>query len=207
MKKTSPLLALLVATLLALTACGSNRSSNASGDTSTGARFDKADVAFAQGMIPHHQQAVQMSRMARSHAAGVAVTKLADGIEAAQGPEIDTMTRWLKAWGKSVPTSSNQHGSAGGGMKGMEMGDGSHMDTSNMPGMMSARDLGQLDRARGARWDQMFLTMMIDHHAGAIEMARAEQAHGSNPDAIALAKRIEAAQTAEIAKMHSMLRK
>ena len=207
MKKMTALLALLVATVLTLTACGSGQTSNTSGDSSTAsARFNKADVEFAQGMIPPHQQAVLMSRMARSHASSTEVKKLAADIEAAQGPEIDTMTQWLKDWGKDVPSSSKQGGSSDGDMGGMDMGDGSHTSTGNMPGMMSAEDMGRLGKTHGADWDHMFLTMMITHHEGAIEMSKTEQAHGKNADAVALAKKIEAAQTAEIAKMKTMLK-
>ena len=198
MKKLTALLALLLAGVLGLAACGNDDTSNSSGDTST-ARFNNADVEFAQGMVPHHQQAVVMSQMAETHADSPEVKKLAADIEAAQGPEIDTMTQWLQDWGKDAPSSS------GSDMGGMDMGDGSHMDTGDMPGMMSDDDLHQLDRAHGADWDRMFLTMMIQHHEGAIEMARTEQSHGQSPAAVALAKKIEAAQTAEIATMKDML--
>ena len=199
MKKLTALLALLLAGVLTLAACGNDSTSNSSGDTST-AQFNDADVEFAQGMIPHHQQAVEMSRMAESHADSPEVRKLASDIEAAQGPEIDTMTQWLQDWGKDVPSSS------GSDMGDMDMGDGTHMDTADMPGMMSDEDMHQLDKAHGADWDRMFLTMMIRHHEGAIEMARTEQADGQNPDAVALATKIQDAQTAEIATMKDMLK-
>jgi uncharacterized protein (DUF305 family) len=198
MKKLTALLALLLAGVLTLAACGSDDTSNPSGNTST-AQFNDADVEFAQAMIPHHQQAVEMSQMAQTHADSPQVKQLASDIEAAQGPEIDTMTQWLQEWGQDVPSSS------GGGMGGMDIGDGSHMDTGDMPGMMSDDDMHQLDQAHGASWDRMFLTMMIRHHQGAIEMATTEQDHGENPDAVALAERIEDAQTAEIATMKDML--
>ena len=198
MKKLTALLALLLAGVLTLAACGNDSTSTSSGDTST-AQFNDADVQFAQGMIPHHQQAVEMSQMAATHADSPEVKKLASDIEAAQGPEINTMTQWLMDWGKDVPSPS------GSDMGGMDMGDGSHMDTADMPGMMSADDMHQLGQAHGSNWDRMFLTMMIRHHQGAIEMARTEQADGQNPDAVALAKKIEDAQSAEIATMKNML--
>jgi len=110
------------------------------------------------------------------------------------------MTQWLQDWGKDVPSSS------GSDMGDMDMGDGTHMDTAAMPGMMSDEDMHQLDKAHGADWDRMFLTMMIRHHEGAIEMARTEQADGQNPDAVALATKIQDAQTAEIATMKDMLK-
>ncbi|GAA2145523.1 DUF305 domain-containing protein [Nocardioides koreensis] len=203
MKKLTALVALLLATALSLTACGDGGTSDTSSDKSTAtARFDDTDVEFAQGMIPHHQQAVEMSQLAESHAAGAEVRKLASDIESAQGPEIDTMTQWLQDWGKDVPSDSDGDM---GGMGGMDMGDGSHMDVDDMPGMMSADDMHELDRAHGAGWDRMFLVMMIRHHEGAIEMARTEQAEGQNTDALALAEEIEKAQTTEIAQMKDML--
>ena len=201
MKKMTALLALLLAAAFSLVACGGNNdtgSGSASGTAST--QFNNADVQFAQEMIPHHQQAVQMAKMAQSHAASPQVKQLASDIEAAQGPEIATMTQWLKAWGKDVPSDSSSDS-----MGGMDMGDGSSMSSGDMPGMMSADDMHQLDMAHGAEWDKMFLTMMVQHHQGAIEMAKTEQASGLNPDAIALAKKIEKAQTAEIAQMQGML--
>jgi uncharacterized protein (DUF305 family) len=199
MKKLTALLALLLAGVLGLAACSNGDTSSSSGDTST-AQFNDADVEFAQGMIPHHQQAVEMSQMAETHADDPEVKTLASDIEAAQGPEIDTMTQWLEDWDKDVPSDASDDG-----MGGMDMGDGSHMDTGDMPGMMSDDDLHELDQARGTTWDRMFLTLMIRHHEGAIEMARTEQAHGENADAVALARKIEDAQTAEIATMKDLL--
>lgn len=199
MKKLTALLALLLAGVLTLAACGNDDTSNSSGDAST-AQFNDADVQFAQGMIPHHQQAVEMSQMAETHADSPEVKKLASDIEGAQGPEIDTMTQWLRDWGKDVPSDSSE-----GDMGGMDMGDGSHMDTGDMPGMMSSDDMHQLGQAHAAGWDRMFLTMMIRHHQGAVEMAKTEQTDGQNPDAIALAKKIQEAQATEIAQMKDML--
>jgi len=181
MKRLFSAIALAVVAALSLTACGSGSSSgNGGGD------FNNADVTFAQSMIPHHQQAVAMAKMAKAHASSPEVKKLADKIEAAQGPEISTMQGWLKDWGKSK---------ASGSMSGM----------SGMPGMMSDSDMKGLDKATGATFDKMFLTMMIAHHTGAIEMAKTEQSKGKNADAKALAKNIEKAQTTEIAQMKKML--
>ncbi|GAB3669133.1 DUF305 domain-containing protein [Nocardioides korecus] len=178
MKRLFGAIALAVVAALALTACGSGSSSgNGGGD------FSNADVTFAQSMIPHHQQAVAMAKMAKAHASSPEVKKLAEKIEAAQGPEISTMQGWLKDWGKSKAS-----GSMGG-----------------MPGMMSGSDMNGLDKATGAAFDKMFLTMMVAHHTGAIEMAKTEQSKGKNADAMALAKNIEKAQTTEIAQMKKML--
>ena len=181
---------LAVVAAFALTACGSGDSA---GDG--GGDFNDADVTFAQSMIPHHEQAVQMAKMAKVHASTLEVKNLADKIEAAQGPEIATMKGWLKDWGEDESSDDSMggmdHGSDDSGMK-------------DMPGMMSDGDMSALDRATGAQFDQMFLTMMIEHHTGAIEMAKTEQSKGKNGDAKALAKEIEATQTSEIADMKEL---
>ena len=193
MKRFLTATALALTAVLALSACGdTDAGTNTAPRSSAAAAYNDADVTFAQQMIPHHQQAVQMSRMAKAHASTKGVKELAANIEKAQGPEIDTMTRWLKDWGKDVPTGYTM----GHGMG--SMGD--------MPGMMSDQDMMGLDRVDGATFDRMFLTMMVEHHEGAISMARAEQANGKNADAVALARTIEDAQTAEVALMKSMLK-
>lgn len=186
MKRLFSSIALALVAALALTGCGSGDSSG-----SGGADFNKADVTFAQSMIPHHEQAVKMAKMAKQHASTAEVKNLADKIESAQGPEVKTMEGWLKDWGES---------DSGGSMGGMD-----HRSGTGMPGMMSDGDMSALGKATGATFDKMFLTMMIGHHTGAIEMAKTEQAKGKNADAKALAKKIEAAQTTEIAEMKKML--
>lgn len=186
MKRIVSSIALALVAALALTGCGSGDSKG-----SGGGDFNKADVTFTQSMIPHHQQAVQMAQMAKQHASTAEVKNLADKIESAQGPEIKSMKGWLKDWGKS---------DSSGSMGGMDQGSG-----TGMPGMMSDTDMSALGNATGATFDKMFLTMMIGHHTGAIEMAKTEQAKGRNAEAKALAKEIEAAQTTEIAKMKQML--
>lgn len=183
-------LAALVAATLTLAACGSNGTGSGSGD------HNKQDVTFASDMIPHHQQAVQMAKMAKAHAGSTDVKQLADDIEAAQGPEIKTMTGWLEAWGEDAPSGSM----SGMGRDGM----GGSMN-EDVPGMMSDDDMTKLAGTTGTMFDQMWLTGMIAHHEGAVEMADTEIAHGKNADAVALAKTIKAAQTKEIAKMRQML--
>jgi uncharacterized protein (DUF305 family) len=191
MKRLLSTLALTLAATLTLAACGSTDTTS-NDSSSSSSDFSKADVTFAQSMVPHHQQAVQMSRMAKMHASTPQLKQLAAKIEAAQGPEIDTMSGWLEDWGKKVPTS---------GMSGM----GGMGGVSSMPGMMSADDMKSLGSATGSTFDRMWLTMMIKHHTGAVAMAKTEQAKGKSADAVALAKKIEADQTAEIARMRTML--
>ncbi|NYI77049.1 DUF305 domain-containing protein [Nocardioides panzhihuensis] len=163
-------------------------------DGHTSAGHNDADVTFAQQMILHHQQAVEMSELAGTRAESQKVKDLAADIEAAQGPEVKTMTGWLGSWGEDVPDE---------GMPGMDHGD---MSSDDMTGMMSEEDMAELENASGAEFDQMFLTMMIEHHEGAIEMAQTEQAEGEFPDAKATAKDIETAQTEEIKTMQALLK-
>jgi uncharacterized protein (DUF305 family) len=142
-------------------------------------------------MIPHHRQAIERAQRGTERAASPEVQQLAAEIEAAQDPEIETMTGWLESWGKDVPGDmSSPH-------EGMAMDD--------MAGMMSDERMTQLEAASGTAFDEMFLTMMIEHHEGAIEMARVEQITGAYSDAIALAEKIESDQAAEIETMRKLL--
>ncbi|MET9342139.1 DUF305 domain-containing protein [Nonomuraea sp. NPDC003804] len=150
-----------------------------------GAGFNDADVMFAQMMIPHHQQAVEMAELAGTRASGAEVKDLAVKIKAAQDPEIRTLRGWLKDWGK--PESAG------------------HMAGHGMSGMMSEDDLKKLEAAKGAAFDRLFAQQMIAHHNGAIEMARTEQAQGSSPAAKELAKTIETTQQAEVAQLQQIL--
>ncbi|GAA3276822.1 DUF305 domain-containing protein [Dactylosporangium vinaceum] len=188
-------------TALLLAACGDHGSmpgmehgsgtTTAVGSASPGAAaFNAADVMFAQMMIPHHRQAVQMAALAGTRAADAEVKTLAGQIKAAQDPEIQTMTGWLSTWGRPAPA-----------MSGMDMGGMGHA----MPGMMSDADLAKLEAATGKDFDKQFCTMMIAHHQGAIAMAQDEIKQGSNPDAKALAQRIVTAQQAEIDTMNTIL--
>jgi len=156
---------------------------------SQNAAFNDADVTFAQGMIPHHQQAIEMAQMAESRAEDSRVLDLASRIEAAQQPEIDTLTGWLEEWGAEDS-----------GMEGMDHGGMDHGG-----GMMSEEDMSALMAASGAEFDRLFLEQMIEHHTGAVEMAVTESAEGQNTDAIAMAGTIRDTQNAEIAEMRQLL--
>ncbi|MFI7347854.1 DUF305 domain-containing protein [Streptomyces sp. NPDC049936] len=153
------------------------------------------DVAFAQGMIPHHRQALEMARLAADRSATPEVAGLAARIEKAQDPEITTMTGWLKTWGEDVPEST-------GSRPGMD-----HSAHSGMPGMMDGQDMAELEKASGRTFDTKFLTMMIEHHEGAVEMAGTEKAEGRYAPAKALADDIVTAQQAEITEMNRLLGK
>ncbi|MGW5346639.1 DUF305 domain-containing protein [Streptomyces sp. HUAS TT3] len=200
--RCAALAAAAVAAGLVLAACGTNDTTNTAGTSaatttapaSTEAdRHNQADVTFAQGMIPHHRQAILMSDMVAAHGASPDVKALAEKIKKAQAPEIETMSGWLKAWGERVPTGVSMDG----------MG---HGDDSGMPGMMDDQDMGRLGNARGNAFDTMFLSMMIEHHEGAIAMAKTEKQQGSYGPAKALADDIITSQTAEITQMRTMLK-
>ena len=160
-------------------------------------QHNEADVAFAQGMIPHHTQAIEMSQLAPERAQSEQVKDLARQIEAAQGPEIDTLTGWLQRWGAPAPQSE---------MPGMDHGSMPGMDHGGMQGMMAPEDMQKLQQARGAEFDRMFLTMMIEHHEGAVTMAETELAQGQFPEAKQMAQQIVSSQQAEIKTMQDLLK-
>ncbi|MBB5867633.1 uncharacterized protein (DUF305 family) [Allocatelliglobosispora scoriae] len=182
----------LLATL-GIAACGTEMKGMDHGAPTSapaGAAFNDADVRFAQAMIPHHRQAVAMADLAATRASDAELKALAAQIKAEQDPEIATMTGWLTAWGR--PTAASGHDMPG-------------MGGTAMPGMMSETDMSALAAATGTAFDRRFAQMMIDHHLGAIEMARAEHADGRNSDATQLAVAIERAQLGEISALQKIL--
>lgn len=155
----------------------------------------ESDITFAQLMIPHHEQAVQMADMALQKATTPEVQQLAQQIKDAQDPEIQQMRGWLTAWGAPEQMA---------GMDGMDHGD-MDMGGQTAAGMMTDQDMSALMDASGTDFDQMWLAMMIAHHKGAIEMAQTAKADTTNPDVTALADAIVAAQTSEIDTMEKLL--
>lgn len=180
---------LALATLVAGCSNSSDTAGSASSQTSA-SNFNQTDVSFATDMIPHHRQAVEMAELAPTRARSPQVKELAAQIQAAQDPEVETMSGWLKQWGEKVP----------GDMAGHDM-------SSSMPGMMSTTDMDALAGLSGAAFDREFLTMMKAHHEGAIKMAKTEQDKGKYTQATALAGEIESAQTDEIATIDGLLAK
>jgi uncharacterized protein (DUF305 family) len=159
-----------------------------------GAEFNAADVSFAQGMIPHHGQAVQMADLALQVSTNTEVKALAEQIKAAQSPEIEQMTTWLTDWDQAVPDPDATMAEDADGAGGM-----------TMPGMMSAADMTRLGAATGSDFDRMFLEMMILHHEGAIEMAELELAEGTYQPTKDLARAVITGQQAEIEEMRTLL--
>ena len=190
-----------VMSVAALAACG-GADDDATAPVAAPPAFNAADVAFAQQMIPHHSQAVKMATLAATRAEDPEVKKLAAQIVAGQGPEIETLQSLLEAWGQ--PLVSDMAGMDHSAMSPEEM---KNMNMSAaMPGMVGKDDLEALAAAKGAEFDEMFLTMTIKHHRGALQMAQAERAAGAgkDPAALKLAEQIETAQQAEIKKMQKL---
>jgi len=202
MKKTLTISALGIAAAIALAGCagtsgttptstmpgmGSGGMGMASSSAPATADHNAADTMFTQGMIPHHAQAVEMSdMMLKKHGMDARITALATKIKAAQAPEIEMMTGWLKTWNEPTQMASG-HG----------MGDG----------MMGDEDLKTLDAAQGTEAAKLFLTQMIAHHEGAVMMAKTETTDGRNAEAIRLSEEIVSSQETEIQEMKDLLTK
>ncbi|WP_030746778.1 DUF305 domain-containing protein [Streptomyces sp. NRRL S-31] len=192
--------AVALTSALVLTACGGDgdggagahggHGASATPDASAGAH-NAQDVAFAQGMIPHHQQALEMARLADGRASSARVKDLAARIEKAQDPEIRTMTGWLKSWGEDAPMAGMDHSQ--------------HSGMSGMAGMMSEADMTALKKAGGKDFDTRFLSLMVQHHQGAVEMAATEKRKGRSGAAKRMADAIVTAQNAEIREMKGLL--
>ncbi len=182
--------------------CGTNATTPPSSSTTSSSpvaqAHNQADITFAQGMIPHHAQAIAMSNMATLRAVSPQVKGLAARIEAAQQPEIDQMSGFLRAWNAPVPSPNSPMG-------GMGQGDMMGQMHGAMPGMIPGGQMHQLGQSSGDAFDRMFLQMMITHHKGAITMAKTELSNGQNPDARQLAQRIIDTQQREITEMQTLL--
>ncbi|MEV7768579.1 DUF305 domain-containing protein [Microbacterium sp. NPDC086615] len=179
-----------LALLLAIAGCagtGSSMSGMDHGDHSAPpASSDRndADVMFASMMIPHHAQAVEMSdTLLAKDGIDERVTALAEDIKAAQQPEIDKMQGWLEGWGVDASNAGSMH----------------HGD-----GMMNADDITALEKASGDEAERLFLSQMIQHHRGAVDMAQEEIEAGSNTAAVSLARSIVETQMTEIATMEQL---
>jgi uncharacterized protein (DUF305 family) len=193
--RLAALLAVVPAALF-LSSCGNSQSDSHSGPTSadtpviTGqpAGYNADDVAFATNMIPHRQQAVELSKLVPDRSTNPQLIALAQKISATQDPEVNVMKVLLVQWKENPDTDS---GHAGHG--------------STMQGMVDEATMTKLRSLNGTEFDKLWLQSMISHHQGAIEMAKAEIANGDNVDAKSLANNIVTAQEAEIGQMKQML--
>jgi uncharacterized protein (DUF305 family) len=188
-----------LALVVTLAACGSDDSSSANTaavDSSTGSvasvALNAADIEFAQGMIAHHEQAIEMAEIALDPNVGASpeVVDLATRIKGAQDPEVELMTGWLTAAGEPVAMDASE----------------GH-DMSSMEGMMTAEQMDAMAAMTGADFDQIWLQMMIAHHEGAVSQSQTVKANGSSADVLALADTIINAQQAEITEMQALLQR
>lgn len=186
---------------IALTACAHSAGSGTAEVRSTvGSHppYSAADVSFVSGMIAHHAQALVMAAWAPTHEASPAVRTLCERIDVSQRDEIAFMQRWLGERGEPVPDVEPSHGD---GMPAMH-------HAALMPGMLTDEQLAQLDAARGAEFDRLFLTFMIQHHQGAITMVEQRMYHeGAIQDdtVFRMVSDIQADQRAEIDRMTRLL--
>jgi uncharacterized protein (DUF305 family) len=182
---TAGLAALASAAVVSSCAGPPSSHEHASQDTRS-TEHNAADVAFAQNMIPHHQQAVDMSAMVPSRTANPDVVVLANHIGSDQQSEIDMLKELLARWGE--PTGADHAGHDGHAAMGID-------------GMVDAATMERLQYLRGGEFDGLWLRSMIKHHQGAVTMAQHEVAHGQNPDAVKMAKIIVDWQQLEIGQM------
>lgn len=162
--------------------------------------FTEADVAFMQGMIGHHAQAVVMGRWAAAHGASAELVRLAERIVVSQTDEIHFMQAWLRTRKQEAPDPLNAEAPAGGHAH--------HEHGVLMPGMLTPEQMADLDAARGPVFDRKFLVYMIRHHQGAIGMVRqlfASTGAAQDDDIFKFASDVEADQTSEVDRMFTML--
>ena len=197
MRKLGAVAGTAIVVSLTLAACSGGSGAPGTAPTSAGstapageavATNNDADTMFAQMMIVHHEGAIDMADLAVEQAESEEVRSLAEGISAAQGPEIEKMTTWLESWGEEIaPMGGMDHG-------GMDM-----------DGMSQDEAMTELEGLSGSDFDRWFLELMIAHHEGAVEMAQTELEDGQDPEALALAEQIVADQEAEISEMQDLL--
>ncbi|MGE2692090.1 DUF305 domain-containing protein [Mycolicibacterium pulveris] len=188
-----------LATALLLSSC--SQSESADGHTGhqqpdtpaiTGepAGYNAEDVAFATNMIPHHEQAIELSAMVPDRSTNPELIALAEQISATQQPEINTLRVFLVQWNENPDAATGE----------------GHAHHGDMQGMVDEATMAQLRSLSGQEFDTLWLESMISHHEGAVDMARAEVANGENVDAKRMAQTMIDTQQAEITQMQQMLR-
>jgi len=186
---------------VALAACAADSAGDGQSDsvatdtpviTGEPAGYNAADIAFAENMIPHHKQAIELARLVPDRSTNPELVTLADQIPAAQQPEINILNVLLVQWNENPEVRSGDADGQGG-------------QGRSMQGMVDDATVSRLESLRGTEFDTLWLQSMIGHHQGAVEMAKTEIADGENVDAIAMAKTMAAAQQAEIGQMKQML--
>lgn len=157
--------------------------------------WNHSDIAFMQMMVPHHAQALEMSRLAATRAEDERVKSLARRIQAAQGPEIIAMGAWLAERDIDVPKASEDADS---------YDHGKHGHTA-MAGMLTHEQMDELKASRGRRFDRLFLQGMIAHHQGAVDMAQTTARDGVDVVVAEITADVAVGQSAEIERMRDLL--
>jgi uncharacterized protein (DUF305 family) len=172
-----PILAAVVAVAL-LAACGRGGASTLPADQP--AAFNDADVGFLQAMIPHHQQAISIAKLATGRTRRPELAGLAAAITTRHAAEIASMRAWLTRWWRPLTAGT---------------------DPSLLPGMLAEGQLEWLQTRTGAQFDHGFLTMMSTHQQGAVELAEAELRAGASIEVKAFAQQLLAAEQREIQQL------
>jgi len=162
------------------------------------AKNNAADVAFMAGMIHHHAQAIEMVALMAGRTKTPTLVSLGERINVSQKDEIAMMQQWLRDHGEAVPAPM------GAEHAGMDMG-----EAPMMPGMLSKTQMAELAKAKGVAFDRLFLTGMIQHHAGALTMVKelfATNGAGNNTAVFRFASDVDADQRAEITRMRALLK-
>jgi uncharacterized protein (DUF305 family) len=151
-----------------------------------GGAHNAQDVLFASRIGAYQQQAIELTTIAGSKAQNPKVKALAKSIDDEQKAQTATVTGRLRSWNDPTPPEADQ-------------------DTAELPGMLGADDIRSLKARPAAEFDFVFLTMMIEHHLGAVTIAKQQQAQGKDPAAVDLARTIEKTHTEQIASMQQLL--
>jgi uncharacterized protein (DUF305 family) len=172
--------------MVLLSACGGQHSAT----TPPAPPFNQADVDYAVDMSMHHSQGVTMADLAATQARSSKVQALAERIRQAQATEVDRIAEWLNDW-QSKGATMPPHG---------------HSDEApDVSGMMSVEEMAKLERASGREFDRLFLSMMIRHHQGAIQLAQQETTRGASAEAKRVAQNVSATQSGEVREMKQLL--
>lgn len=190
MTATSVRSRVVVAILLAAAAtaaCGGSdqQASKGSPGVAAAPTFAQADVDFVVQLSQHHSQALHLAELAASRGRSPAVKAIAADIAAAYAPQIDTLADWLRAWaaaGAELPAHGTGHDETG-------------------PGMVPDRAIVRLESLTGLAFDRQFRVLMARHHRGGLDLVAAQLQNGTNPDARALAERLRAEQTDQLADL------
>ena len=191
----------IAAAILALAGCGGEAivpdgqqghghgATSAAPPVAASARFNDADVMFAQMMVAHLEQGIDLAQVAKAIGSKSKVKELAGAIDTTQREELTMLKGWLKLWGKPETPSSdpNVHAAHGG-----------------LP-LLDAKVVSEVKEKSGAEFDLTYLNLMTGHQHGAVEMAQTELKDGSNPEATAYADRVRNSRQGQIQQMLTLV--